>query len=112
MVGLRGLLRDLAEPPDFDAGPSFRYLDFFPGLSFWHRPFPEEGHLFIAVSAIIAVLALGTWWFYFSEAAVTRKRDEKQRELERPDYDHERARQTAEIQSELSRIKGWTSAGS
>jgi hypothetical protein len=64
--------------------------------------------VFIAVSTIIAVLALGMWWFYFSEAAVARKRGEKLRELERPDHDHERARQTAKIQSELSRLKGWT----
>ena len=62
--------------------------------------------MFIAVSTIIAVLAIGTWWFYFSETAVARKRLEKERELERPD--HERARQLAELQSDLSKWKGWT----
>lgn len=62
--------------------------------------------MFIAVSTIIVVLAFGGWWFYLSKAAVARKREEKQRELERPDHDHERARQIAEAQSEVSRWTG------
>jgi hypothetical protein len=64
--------------------------------------------VFIAVSVIIAVLALGTWWFYLSEAAVRRRRDEKERELERPDHDYQHALEKAKIESELSR---WTRTG-
>ena len=66
------------------------------------------GDLFIAVLVLIAVLAVGTWWFTLSEAAVTRKREEKQRALERPYHDYERAHENAKLQSELSRLKGWT----
>ena len=77
----------------------------FPVLTVLASPAaPKGGQMFIAVSTIIAVLAIGWWWLDKSEAAVARKRDEKQRELERPD--HERARQIAEIQSDLSRLKG------
>jgi Tfp pilus assembly protein PilO len=73
--------------------------------------YPEEAHLFIAISTIIVVLALGTWWFFLSEAAAARRREEKQRELERPDHDYERALEKAKLESELSRIKGWTGTG-
>ena len=65
--------------------------------------------MFIAVLAIIAVLAFGGWWFYLGEAAVARKREEKQRELEHPV--DERALEIAKIKSELSRLKGQTGTG-
>ena len=86
---------------------------YFPVLRFLASPdtHPEEGHFFIAVSTIIAVLALGTWWFFLSEAAVARRREEKQRELERPDHDHARALEIAKVQSEWQRLKGWTGTG-
>jgi hypothetical protein len=61
--------------------------------------------LFIAVAAIIAVLAFGVWWLQFSAAAVERRRGEKERELERPD--HGRALEIAKIKSELSKVKSW-----
>jgi hypothetical protein len=67
--------------------------------------------VFIAVSATVAVVAIGGWWFYLSAAAVTRKLDERQRELERPDHDHERALEIAKRESELSRLRGWTGTG-
>ena len=63
--------------------------------------------MFIALLTIATFLtgfAFGRWQ-YPSEVAVVRKREEKERALERPDY--ERARQLAEIQSEVSKCKGW-----
>ena len=65
---------------------------------------------FLTIIAFLAGAAFGRW-LYPSEAAVARKREEKERELGRPEHDHERARQMAEIQSELSRLKGWTGTG-
>jgi hypothetical protein len=55
-------------------------------------------------------LAIGRW-LYPSDAILARRRGEQLRELERPEHDHRRARQIAEIQSELSRLKGWTPTG-
>lgn len=60
--------------------------------------------------AFTAGLVIGRW-IYPSDAVLARKRGEQLRELERPEHDHQRARQIAEIQSELSRIKGWTPTG-
>ena len=71
----------------------------------------REGNMFIAISTSLAIVAFGGWWFYLSEAAVARKREEKQRELERPDHDHEHALEIAKRESELSRLKGWTGTG-
>lgn len=73
--------------------------------------------MFTAVSTIIAVLALSfvlalcAWGPLLSEAAAARKREETQRELERPDHDHEHALKIAETKSELSRSKGVAGTG-
>lgn len=68
--------------------------------------------MFLAVAIIVAFLAgLGFGrWLYPSEATVTRRREEKQRELERPEHDFDRARQIAEAKSELSRVRNWPAA--
>lgn len=65
--------------------------------------------MFIAVSAIIAVVAFGGWWFYLGEAAVARRREEERRKLEHPV--DERALEIAKIKSELSKLKGQTGTG-
>jgi hypothetical protein len=69
----------------------------------------EKEHVLIIFSTIIAALAIGAWRLHFSDAAVARRREEKQRELER--LDHEYARKIAEMKSDLSRLKGWPGAG-
>lgn len=70
--------------------------------------------MFTAVFTLIAFTAglVISRWLYPNELILARKRGEQLRELERPEHDHQCARQIAEIQSELSRIKGWTSTGS
>lgn len=65
---------------------------------------------FFTLIAFTAGLAIGRW-LYPSDAILARRRGEQLRELERPEHDHRRARQIAEIQSELSRLKGWTPTG-
>ena len=66
--------------------------------------------MFLAFSLILAALAIGVlgWWLHFSEAAVTRRREERQRELERPEHDHKRALEIARAQSDASR---WSNVG-
>lgn len=60
--------------------------------------------MFTAVSAAIAGLALLWWWLQKSPAALARIREETERAGERPD--HERARERAEIESDISRWQG------
>ena len=62
----------------------------------------------LTIAGFIAGLAIGRW-FYPSEAAVMQMRDALLRERERPD--HKRARQIAEIQSEVSKVTGWAPTG-
>jgi hypothetical protein len=64
----------------------------------------------LTIAGFIAGLAIGRW-FYPSEAAVMQRRDALLRERERPEHDHERARQIAEIQSEVSKVTGWAPTG-
>ena len=62
-------------------------------------------------ASIVVVLGFGglVWWLQFSPAAAARKREENQRALEHPD--HERELELAQVKSEISRLKGWTSTG-
>lgn len=70
--------------------------------------------MFSAVLMIIiflAGLAIGRW-LCPSEAVVADRRAAREREAERPEHDHEHARELAELESELSRVRGWTPTGS
>lgn len=73
----------------------------------------QEVRVFTGILTIIGFLtglSIGRW-LYPSEAALLRRRGAEQRERERPEHDHERARQIAEIQSELSKVRGMTGTG-
>lgn len=58
-----------------------------------------------AILPFLIGLALGRWVLP-SEAAIERRREANDRELERPEHDHQRALQIAQNQSELSRLRG------
>jgi hypothetical protein len=62
--------------------------------------------MFMEIFTVVALLALGAfcWWYFRSQAALARKREEEHREIGR--HDHARAHEMAKLQSEVQRTRG------